>query len=63
MLVLADPAITSAADLDRVPWILALLAGAGVVPDQADRWNEQACQNGGLGSITLEHLIEKLWET
>ena len=61
-MILADPWIASEQDLDEVPRILALLAGDGTVPDPVTHWDEQACQEGGLGSITLVHLIEKLWE-
>ena len=39
----------------------AVVAGDGITPDEAKRWEERACAKGGLGSMTLSCFANDLW--
>jgi 2,3-bisphosphoglycerate-independent phosphoglycerate mutase len=39
-----------------------VLAGAGMAPDEAHRWDEQACALGALGALKPEQAVEALLE-
>jgi 2,3-bisphosphoglycerate-independent phosphoglycerate mutase len=63
LLLLADAPPFVMGDDEDLERSLVLLAGEKMVPDAVTHWHEEACTEGGLGSITVDSLFETFWKT